>query len=140
MRPSKGFVLFASVVLASAAFAGTDWTQRLDNELVRSIQSYITAQIATAISVGAGPTGAAGGSLTGTYPNPTIAPSGVVAGTYSSPSLTVGTDGRVTAMASGTNSALPKTWIDSCPMFHASVISGNNGFTYQTDASNLENY
>lgn len=60
------------------------------------------------------PSGAAGGDLSGTFPNPSLAASGVAAGTYTS--VTVDAKGRVTA---GTN---PAGY--SLPLASASVLGG----------------
>lgn len=65
-----------------------------------SATDYATAWVSPPTSLP--PSGAASGSLAGTYPAPTIAPSGVTAGTYGTartiPTITLNIEGRVTGV------------------------------------------
>lgn len=83
---------------------------------------------ATTVAIAGGPpSGPAGGSLFGTYPNPTLSNTGVGLGTYTK--VTVNLEGRITSGATLVGSDLPLVSGDVTGAYVATVLSAVQGIS-----------
>ena len=107
-----------------------------NNTITVSGNIIATGHNATADTFKGVPYSAAGGALTGTFPNPTIAASGVGAGTCTYCTVTFGADGRASSKANGTapisySAKLPLS-INSTTLAISPVSATDSGYVTPT--------
>lgn len=104
---------------SSANFMRADAAPKIDSAVFQTVLNFKPLGSTYWLSK----TAAAGGDLTGNYPNPTLALSGVTAGTYTNPVITFDAKGRATSASNGTGAATFSTITNETP---SGSINGTN--------------